>query len=181
MSASTQYTRTAIGLHWVVALLIFAAFGLGWFMTDIPGFTMAKLKYYNWHKWLGVTVFLLAVIRLLWRFFHMPPPLANSIAKWQQLAASVVHWALYILIFAIPLSGYFYSLASGFPIVYLGLVPLPVLIQPNADLAHTLKEVHELLNYSLVLLLLAHVGAALKHHVIDKDGTLARMLPFLKK
>jgi cytochrome b561 len=89
--------------------------------------------------------------------------------------------ALYILIFAIPLSGYFYSLASGFPIVYLGLVPLPVLIQPNADLAHTLKEVHELLNYSLVLLLLAHVGAALKHHVIDKDGTLARMLPFLKK
>lgn len=181
MSASTQYTRTAIGLHWVVALLIFAAFGLGWFMTDIPGFTMAKLKYYNWHKWLGVTVFFLAVIRLLWRFFHMPPPLANSIAKWQQLAASVVHWALYILIFAIPLSGYFYSLASGFPIVYLGLVPLPVLIQPNADLAHTLKEVHELLNYSLVLLLLAHVGAALKHHVIDKDGTLARMLPFLKK
>lgn len=181
MSASTQYTRTAIGLHWVVALLIFAAFGLGWFMTDIPGFTMAKLKYYNWHKWLGVTVFFLAVIRLLWRFFHMPPPLANSIAKWQQLAASVVHWALYILIFAIPLSGYFYSLASGFPIVYLGLVPLPVLIQPNADLAHTLKEVHELFNYSLVLLLLAHVGAALKHHVIDKDGTLARMLPFLKK
>lgn len=179
-SNNTEYTHTAIGLHWIIALLIFATFGLGWFMSDLP-FSVAKINYINWHKWMGVTVFLLAVIRLLWRFLHTPPALANSIPKWQQLAAHAVHWGLYILIFAIPLSGYFYSMAAGFPVVYLKLVPLPVLIQPNPELAHTLKEVHELLNYSLVVLLLAHVGAALKHHVIDKDGTLARMLPFLKK
>lgn len=181
MSAPQQYTRTAIGFHWIIALLIFATFGLGWFMTDIPGFTMAKLKYFSWHKWLGVTIFLLAVLRLLWRFFHMPPALANTIPKWQQLAAHVVHWSLYILIFIIPLSGYFYSLAAGVPVVYLGWVPLPVLIQPNAELAEGLKQLHMLLNYSLVFLLLAHVGAALKHQLIDRDGTLARMLPFLKK
>lgn len=181
MNTPAHYTRTAIGLHWVIALLIMAAFGLGWLMTDIPGFTMTKLKYYSWHKWLGITVFLLAVIRLLWRFFHTPPALSSHIPVWQQWAAHAVHWLLYALIFAIPLSGYFYSLAAGVPVVYLGLVPLPVWLEPNIGLANTLKQVHVILNYSLVGLLLAHVGTALKHQLIDRDGTLGRMLPFLNK
>ncbi|RYZ98009.1 MAG: cytochrome b [Moraxellaceae bacterium] len=181
MNTPQPYTRTAVGLHWIIALLIFAAFGLGWLMTDIPGFTMTKLKYYSWHKWLGITVFLLAVIRLLWRFFHVPPAWAGQIPLWQQWAAHAVHWALYALIFAIPLSGYFYSLAAGVPVVYLGLVPMPVLLEPNIALANPLKQLHVVLNYSLVALLLAHVGAALKHQWIDRDGTLARMLPFLNK
>lgn len=181
MSTSSHYTRTAIGLHWIMALLIIAAFGLGWFMTDIPGFSMAKLKYYSWHKWLGVTVFMLAVIRVLWRMLNPPPALADSISKVQQLAAHVLHWILYILLFAVPLSGYFYSLAAGFPVVYLGIIPLPVLIQPDFQLAESLKELHEILTYSMAILVLAHVAAALKHHVIDRDNTLSRMLPFLRK
>lgn len=181
MSTSSHYTRTAIGLHWIMALLIIAAFGLGWFMTDIPGFSMAKLKYYSWHKWLGVTVFMLAVIRVLWRMLNPPPALDASISKIQQLAAHILHWILYFLIFAVPLSGYFYSLAAGFPVVYLGIIPLPVLIQADFQLAESLKELHEILTYSMAILVLAHVAAALKHHVIDRDNTLSRMLPFLRK
>jgi cytochrome b561 len=181
MSASQQYTRTAIGLHWIIALLIFATFGLGWFMTDIPGFSMAKLKYYSWHKWLGVTVFALAVFRVLWRFLNQPPALDASISKLQQWAAHITHWILYFLIFAVPLSGYFYSLAAGFPVVYLGLVPLPVLMQANFELVEPLKSLHQFLTYSMAILVLLHIAAALKHHVIDGDNTLTRMLPFLRK
>lgn len=181
MSTSSHYTRTAIGLHWIMALLIIAAFGLGWFMTDIPGFSMMKLKYYSWHKWLGVTVFMLAVIRVLWRMLNPPPALDASISRIQQLAAHILHWILYFLIFAVPLSGYFYSLAAGFPVVYLGIIPLPVLIQADFQLAESLKELHEILTYCMAILVLAHVAAALKHHVIDRDNTLSRMLPFLRK
>lgn len=181
MSAPQQYTRTAIGLHWIIALLIIATFGLGWFMTDIPGFSMMKLKYYSWHKWLGVTVFALAVLRVLWRLLNQPPALDKSISKIQQWAAHVLHWILYFLLFAVPLSGYFYSLAAGFPVVYLGVIPLPVFIEANFELAESLKSVHQLLTYSMAILVLLHAAAALKHHVIDRDNTLSRMLPFLRK
>lgn len=181
MRHSSHYTRTAIGLHWIVALLIFATFGLGWFMTDIADASGSKMQYYAWHKWLGVTVFLVAVMRVLWRSFNQPPPLAENISKLQQLAAKIVHWLLYILILIVPLSGYFYSLAAGFAVVYLGIIPLPVLIQPDTQLAHTLKELHEILVYTMVALVVLHLMAALKHHIFDGDNTLAKMLPFLEK
>ena len=181
MRHSSHYTRTAIGLHWIVALLIFATFGLGWFMTDIADASQTKMQYYAWHKWLGITVFLLAVIRVLWRSFHQPPPQAQSIPKIQQLAAKIVHWMLYILILIVPLSGYFYTLAAGSPVVYLGIIPLPILIQPDVQLAHTLKELHEILVYTMVALVGLHLVAALKHHIFDGDNTLAKMLPFLGK
>lgn len=176
-----QYTRTAIGLHWIMAILIVAAFGLGLIMTDIPGFTMTKLKYYSWHKWLGVTVFLFAVIRVLWRATHPAPALDPNISRIENWLAHVVHMLLYVLIFAVPLSGYFYSLAAGFPIVYLGIIPIPSLIGPHPEIADTLKEIHEILVYGMAGLVGLHVAGALKHYVIDRDGTLARMLPFLKR
>ena len=175
-----QYTRTAIGIHWIMAFLVIAAFLLGLVMSDMP-FSMTKLKYFSWHKWLGVTVFLLAIVRVGWRLTHPAPPLIASIPRAQQLLAEAVHYLLYFLIFAAPLSGYFYSLAAGFPIVYLGIIPLPVLIDPNPSVADTLKEVHEILVYSMATLVGLHVAGALKHYVIDRDETLARMLPFLRK
>ncbi|AXI03186.1 cytochrome b [Aquirhabdus parva] len=176
-----QYTRTAIGLHWIIALLIFAAFGLGWVMTDIPGFTMMKLKYYSWHKWLGVTVFALAFVRVFWRLTHPAPAMIATIPRGQQLIASGVHWLLYFLIFAVPLSGYFYSLAAGFPIVYLGIIPIPSLIDRNLEIADTLKTIHVVLDYTMAGLVGLHILGALKHHIIDRDATLTRMLPFLKR
>jgi cytochrome b561 len=172
-----RYTATAITLHWLVAAAIVANFALGVTMVEIPGITPAKLKYFNWHKWAGVTILLLVTLRLLWRLGHRPPPLPASIPGWQRRLADLTHYGLYALMFAIPLSGYFYSLAAGFPVVYLGLVKLPVLIGPDPELREVLKGLHYGFNVALLALFAAHVGAALKHQFIDRDGVLARMLP----
>lgn len=172
-----RYTRTAIWLHWLIAALIVAGFSLGVTMVDIPGLTPTKLKYFSWHKWLGVTVFALACLRLLWRLMHPAPPYLDSMPAWQRTAASATHYLLYVLIIAIPLSGYFYSLAAGVPVVYLGIVPLPVLIGPDPELKTILKQVHYVLNVTLLAAVVLHVAAALKHHFIDRDDTLKRMLP----
>ncbi|MBI1890962.1 MAG: cytochrome b [Burkholderiales bacterium] len=172
-----KYSKTAIFLHWLIALLIVAAFTLGWTMTSIPGITPTKLKYFSWHKWIGVTVLGLAAARLIWRLMHRPPAYPDSMPPWQKTAAGVLHGVLYVLMFVVPLSGYFYSLAAGVPVVYLGVIPLPVLIDPNPTLKPVLKEVHELLTNGLLVVVGAHVAAALKHHFIDRDGVLKRMLP----
>ena len=172
-----RYTLTAIALHWLSALLIVAAFVLGMTMVDIPGTTPTKLKYFSWHKWLGVTVFALACLRLLWRLGHRPPPDPASMPAWQRGAAHAVHWALYGLVFAVPLSGYFYSLAAGVPVVYLGVLPLPVLIAPDPQLKETLQGVHYALNMAMAALVVVHLAAVIKHQWIDRDRLLARMLP----
>lgn len=172
-----RFTIPAIVLHWLIAILIAAAFGLGFTMVDIPGITPTKLKYFSWHKWLGVTVFGLACLRLLWRLTHAAPPYPASMARWQQKAAHGLHALLYLLIFAVPLSGYFYSLAAGVPVVYLGLLPLPVLIEADQALKPVLKQVHYVLNTVLLACITVHVLAALKHQFIDRDGVFKRMLP----
>jgi cytochrome b561 len=172
-----RYTKTAISLHWLMALLIVAGFALGVTMVDIPGLTPTKLKYFSWHKWLGVTVLGLACIRLLWRLTHPAPVYPYTMPNWQQKAANALHGLLYLLIFAVPISGYFYSLAAGVPVVYLGIVPLPVLIEPNQEWKAVLKQVHYVLNMTLLACVILHVLAALKHHFIDRDGVLKRMLP----
>lgn len=172
-----RYTATAKILHWLMALLIIGTFALGWTMVDMPGITPTKLKYFNWHKWAGVTVLLLATIRVLWRLAHPAPPLPASMPNWQKKVAEITHYLLYACLFAVPLSGYFYSLASGFKVVYLGLLPLPVLIGPDPELKEQLETLHYLLNVTLATLVAAHVGAALQHHFIHRDGVLRRMLP----
>ena len=172
-----RYTLTAIVLHWLTALLIICAFTLGLVMVDIPGITPTKLKYFSWHKWLGVTVLGLACIRALWRLTHAAPPLPASMPVWQIKLAHLLHALLYILIFAVPVSGYFYSLAAGVPVVYLGIIPLPVLIEANEVWKPILKQVHFALNMTLLVCVVLHVGATIKHLVIDRDGVFRRMLP----
>ncbi|MDE1183353.1 cytochrome b [Paraburkholderia sp.] len=174
------YTRTAIAFHWLIALLIVCGFALGWVMTDIPGFTPTKLKYFSWHKWIGVTVFALAIFRILWRATHAAPPMPRRMPVWQRGAAHFVHLLLYVLMIAIPASGYLYSSAANVPVVYLGLVPLPRLIAPDPALKEILKTVHITLNYTLLVLVILHVVAALKHQWLDRDGLLSRMIPFIK-
>ncbi|PHV21433.1 cytochrome b [Janthinobacterium sp. BJB446] len=172
-----RYTTTAIILHWLTALLIISAFIMGLVMVDIPGLTPTKLKYFSWHKWLGVTVLAIAAIRLLWRKANVPPPPPASMVAWQKKAADAMHVLLYLLIFAVPISGYLYTLASGVPVVYLGLFQLPVIMAPNPELKPLLKEIHYVLNMTMAAAVAAHVLAALKHQFIDKDGVLKRMLP----
>ncbi len=179
MNPSLRYTRTAIALHWVAAILILGNVAFGLFMTDLP-LSPAKLRYYSWHKWVGVTVFLLSAARLLWRLAHPAPALPPSMPAWQRKAAHASHGLLYVLFFAAPLTGWLFSSAAGFPTVYLGLVQLPDLLSKNRELADALKVVHKVATWSLGLLAIVHAVAAVKHHVVDRDDVLHRMLPFLK-
>jgi cytochrome b561 len=175
--AALRYGGVAIALHWLLALLLVIAFGMGITMVDIPGITPQKLRLFNWHKWLGVSILALVVLRLLWRLTHPAPLLPAGMPAWQRQLAGVTHWLLYLLMLAIPLSGYFYSLATGFPVVWLGVVPLPVLIGKDPELAEILKNAHYFLNMTLLVVVILHVGAALKHHFIDRDDVLLRILP----
>ncbi len=173
---STHYTATAKILHWGIALLIFCMLGLGVYMTDLD-LSPTKLQLYAWHKWTGVTVFVLVIVRLAWRIFHHPPALPASVARIERLVAHAAHYLLYALMFATPLSGWLMSSAKGVQTVWFGLLPLPDLLARDKALGELLQTVHMSLNLCLASLVLAHVGAALKHHFIDKDEVLTRMLP----
>lgn len=180
MTATSRYTATAIALHWLAALLILGAFPLGVYAHELA-LSPLKLKLLSYHKWLGVTIFLLTVARLAWRATHRPPPMADSIPPWQRRAAHGLHHLLYLLLLAIPLSGWLMSSAKGFPVVYLGLLQLPDLVAKNAELADIFKEIHEALNFGMLTLVGLHVVAAFKHHFIDRDDTMQRMSPFAKE
>lgn len=176
-TTSARYTRPAIVLHWLLALLITGSFAFGLYMVELP-FSPARLKQYNWHKWAGITILALSALRLLWRLSHRPPALASGTPAWQATASHVTHALLYLLFFAAPLAGWAYSSAAGFPVVYFGLLQLPDLVARSPELADTLKLVHRVLTYSLATLVVLHVAAALKHQWIDRDRLLSRMNPF---
>lgn len=174
-----RYTATAIGLHWLVAALIVGNLSLGLYMVDLE-LSPTQLQFYSWHKWTGVTIFLVSAARLLWRLSHPAPSLPSTMAQWQRQASRLSHAALYVLFFAAPLTGWLFSSAAGFQTVYLGLVPIPDLLSKNPELADVLKLVHRFANYGLAALVVLHSAAAIKHHVVDGDGVLARMVPLLK-
>ena len=175
-----QYSRTAIALHWVMALLLLGTFALGVYMHDLP-LTPTKLRLYSWHKWAGVTVFMLLWFRLFWRVIHPAPALPAAMPRWQQQAAHALHLALYGLMVAIPLSGWLMSSAKGFQTVWFGVLPLPDLLDKDEALGDLLKNLHIALNLTLAGAVLAHMGAAIKHHVVDRDDVMARMLPILRR
>lgn len=175
-----RYTHTAVTLHWLIVLLIFSAFPLGLYMHDLP-LSPYKLRLYSYHKWIGMMVLLLAVLRIYWRATHRPPAMPESMAKWEKLAAHAMHFALYFLIFVIPITGWLMSSAKGFPVVLFGVLPLPDMVGKNKELGDILQEVHKVLNFTMLGLVLAHIAAAFKHHIIERDDILVRMTPFLKK
>ena len=179
MTPSTErYSGPAIGAHWIIALLILVAWPLGVYMHELA-LSPLKLKLYSYHKWIGITVLLLFVPRILWRLTHRPPA-ALPMPAWQHMIAEGTHHLLYLLMFLVPLSGWLMSSAKGFQVVYFGVLPLPDLVAKNAELGDLLEEVHEALNWGLFALVGLHVAGALKHQIIDRDGTLRRMLPFGK-
>lgn len=175
--ADTRYTRVAIALHWLIALAIFANFALGHYMADLE-VSPQKLRLFSYHKWVGVSVFLLVLVRIAWRLGHRPPALPDGMRAWERAAAGVAHVLLYLLTLSVPLSGWFYSSAKGFKTVYLGLLPIPDLIGKDALLAELLLEIHENLNWIMVALVFLHVAAALKHRLVGHD-VLGRMVPGL--
>ena len=173
---STHYTATAKALHWGIAVLIFGMLGLGFYMTGLD-LSPTKLQLFSWHKWAGVTVFMLVVVRLAWRVTHRPPALPAHMPALERFAAHAGHHLLYVLMFAIPLSGWLMSSAKGFQTVWFGVLPIPDLLAKDKALGDLLQTVHVVLNFVLIAVLLGHVGAALKHHFIDKDDVMTRMLP----
>jgi cytochrome b561 len=174
-AAATRHHPVTVALHWLLAPMILGALALGLYMTGLP-FSPARLKLYNWHKWAGVTILALSALRLLWRL-RQRPPADLPMAAWQRRAAHGVHGALYLLCFAVPLAGWAYSSAAGFPVVLFGVLPLPDFVAPDRELSESLKPLHRWLAYALATLVALHVAAALKHHFVDRDGLLLRMMP----
>ena len=174
MNTVLRYSPPAIVLHWLVALLIFVTFPLGVYMVDLP-LSPDKLKLYSYHKRIGITILMLASLRVMWRVTHTPPPLPENLASWHRRASQIVHGLLYGLILAIPLSGWLMSSAKGFQTVWFGVLPLPDLLDKNRELGDLLANVHQALNFTLLALVILHVGAALKHHFFEHQPFLQRM------
>ncbi len=175
-----RYSGAAMLLHWVMAAAIFTSLGVGLYMTGLA-ISPQRLKLYNWHKWAGVVLLSLALLRLALRVAKRPPALPHALRaampRWQFAAYQATHYLMYALFVAIPLAGWAYTSATGFPVVVFGLFPLPDLAPKDQALAATLKLVHKYLAYTLASLVVLHVVAALKHQFFDRDGLLLRMLP----
>ena len=173
---SATYTRTAKSLHWLMALLLIGLLALGFYMHDLP-LSPEKLQLYAWHKWAGVTAFMLVWLRLFWRISHRPPALPKHMPPHLQVIAHAGHALLYLLMIAIPLSGWLMSSAKGFQTVWFGVLPIPDLLGKDKALGELLANVHQGLNLIFIAVLAGHIAAALKHKFIDKDDILDRMLP----
>jgi cytochrome b561 len=173
---TSSYKSGAKALHWLLALMVFGLLGLGLYMTGLKT-TPQKIQLYMTHKSVGLTVLLLMLIRLLYRWRNPAPALPAAMAAWQKRLASLTHIALYLLLFAMPISGWLMNSASGFPMKYFGWFRVPDLIARDAERLAFFKTAHEYIAWTLIALLALHVLAALKHHFLNRDDVLRRMLP----
>ncbi|GAB2535260.1 cytochrome b [Rhodanobacter koreensis] len=176
LSNDRQWGSVAKFFHWTIALAIIGngIFGL---LMDLARSPMQKINWLALHKSIGLTVLALVLLRVLWRWGDGRPR-EEPAPHWQQLGAQAVHGVMYVLIVALPLSGWWFNSVTGKPLQWFKLFNLPALVAKNDDMRHLSHAVHEYLFWLLILVLLAHVGAALKHHVFDNDNVLRRMLPF---
>jgi len=195
LNNSKRYTNTAVLLHWLIGIAIIFMLALGIFMTDIPkeapkqsSFDLFNLGIYTWevakeesprsfyfnfHKSLGVTIFVLVLFRIFWRFTHKPPALLTTMKPWEKRLATAAHHGLYLLMFLIPLTGIIMSIGSKYGIKWFGIKIIPGI--DNEVMRELFYEFHEIFGQLLLLILIFHILGALKHAIIDKDGTLRRM------
>ena len=174
-ATSDRYGAVAITLHWLLAAALASSFSVGLFMSELENSPL-KLRLFNWHKWAGITILALSALRLAWRLTHSPPA-DVPMSGWQRSTAQLTHRLMYGLFFAVPLAGWAYSSAAGFPVVVFGILPLPDFMPADKTLAAAIKTWHGALAYALAGLVLVHVAAAIKHHLVDRDGLLGRMWP----
>ncbi|MDF9788899.1 cytochrome b [Polynucleobacter sphagniphilus] len=172
--STVRYNPISVAFHWLMAAIIVVTWSIAIVVSDMP-LSPARITGYSWHKWLGVTVFFLVILRLVWRATHPAPQLEIKMPVWQERAMQLTHFALYLLMMVIPLVGWLMSSAKGYTVNYFGLFELPDLLSKDKALGHQLKDLHEYLADILVALVCLHVLAALKHQFIDKDGLLSRM------
>lgn len=174
-----RYGMIAVLFHWTMALLVIGLAVLGLYMVTLPdaGFDTKKITLVIYHKELGLLALVLIAARLAWRVTQILPELVAHLPDWQKLAARFVHLSFYGLLVALPISGCLMSSAAGIPVSFLGLFTLPDFVHRNDNLFQRLIDIHQVLGYVLVLAIVVHAGAALRHHFVLKDDTLRRMLP----
>lgn len=163
-------------LHWLIVLIILVQGIIGLTMGGMRN-SPDKIQIYALHKSFGLTVLALVTLRLLWRWYAGTPRPVLGTPTWQAGIASVTHWGLYALLFAIPLSGWVMNSAAGFPLQWFHLFNLPALAARDHDLHETTESLHQLLFWVLVAVATVHAAAAFYHHIFQRDATLARMLP----
>jgi cytochrome b561 len=168
-----RYSAVARALHWIVALLIVFTTALGWRMMVIEEEPGAG-QWFDLHRSIGLTIFTLVALRLVWRLTHSPEPLPDDMPGWQRKLAAATHWLLYVLMVVIPITGYVGASYTKSGVQWFGR-NTPQWATPNHDLAEQLFDVHGTLVWVLVALVALHVAGALKHWLIDKDGTIRRM------
>jgi cytochrome b561 len=171
--AAARFSGPAILLHWLLALALFGIFALGVYMADLP-ISPERLRLFNWHKWAGISILALSLLRLAWRLAHAPPP-DVPMPAWQRRLAHMSHRTMYVLFLVVPLVGWAYSSATGFQVVVFGVLPLPDFVPKSKPLADVLEVTHATLAWLLASLVVVHVAAALKHALVDRDGLLGRM------
>lgn len=174
-NSATHFGIVTIVFHWVIALLIIGLLALGLYMVNMSGWSAQKLKFYGWHKEYGLLVLFLAVLRIIWRLANDNPELA---LPWlEKIAARSMHWAFYIFMFAMPITGWLITSAAGLPASFFGLFTLPNLVAPDESNRILFEWIHQWLGYALIAAICLHVAAALKHHFINKDDILRRIFP----
>jgi cytochrome b561 len=179
-NSNDRYGLIAQLLHWSIVALIITQVVLASQAEDASSL-LQKAKILTTHKSTGMTILMLAILRLLWRLMNPKPAPVAGTQAWQERLANSMHWALYALIFLTPLAGWTMSSAKNYPVSYFGLFTWPNLVAPDEALFEVLKETHEVLAFTMISLAILHAVAALKHHFFDKDNVLRRMLPLKLK
>ena len=171
-----KYTRTARSLHWLMAAGIIGLFALGVWMRELDYYSPYYEPAPYWHKSIGIVMMLLFALRIVWRYLNPPPaPLAHHQA-WEKKLAHAMHLFFYVALALVFMSGYLIATADNRPVPVFGLFELPPLFTPFDGQEDIAGEVHEYAAWSVIVAALLHAAGAIKHHVIDKDSTLRRML-----
>ena len=176
-NTTREWGALSKALHWIIVLLILTQWVIAQRADALPN-GLAKLQALAWHKSFGMTILMLAVIRLVWRWANPVPTLDGVTKSWERALAHLSHVLLYALIFAMPLTGWLMSSAKNYPVSWFKLFQWPDLVQPSEALFKRMQDLHHWLFYVLVAVAALHIAGAFKHAFIDKNDVLKRMLPF---
>jgi len=179
-NSEESYGIIAQALHWVVALLVFVQFGQGLYAASLP-LSIARLQWLSRHKSLGLAVLGVVLLRVVWRRLNPPPPLPDTMPRWERRAASVTHRLIYALLILAPLAGWLHASAAGLSVNWFGLFQVPDLVPKNAEWSEIFKAIHRTCVAALALLVAGHIGAAMRHAFLLGDGVMNRMLPWWRK